>query len=1142
MTRPSPFKGLASFEDSDADASLFFGREREREIIVANLLASRLTVLYGETGVGKSSVLRAGVARDLRALPEPLALVVFDEWQDDPAGALEALVADATGAERQGRLADTLELGSALVGGEVFVILDAFEEEFLYHGLDAGPDSFFDQFSEAVTRPGLRVPFLLAVREDALAKLDRFKSRVPNVFGNYLRLDHLDRGAAREAILGPIDRSNESSPDGAIEIEPALVEAVLDQVAAGKVELGRSGRGGVDESSPPGGIEAPYLQLVMERLWEAETTAGSTVLRLETLERLGGAEQIVRDHLDRALGALEPAQRDIAAAVFNFLVTPSGAKIAHDASDLAGYVGVPPPEVAPVLSSLAAQRILRSVPGVRGSDLPRYEIYHDILADPVLAWRSRHESEREVDRVREAAAKRHRRLLIVSVAAILLAGAMAGVTIFALTQRSEADAQARKARARALDASALTQLSIDPELSLLLAVEGAKRDRGGQAEDVLRRALLASRERGVFRAGKAVTFVRYSPDGSRIVAAGLDGVGRVYDARTRRLLVAFRQGAPITSGDLGSDGDTVVTGDVTGRIALWSPRTGRTVGTYSCGAPVRSVALDAHAARVAAACGRSVDVWRGGTGTRLWRRRFDWPVTRAVFSPDGRLVAVIGNSRWAWVYDAKGVLFKRFDQGDFVRAVAFSPDGIRLATGGRNKTARVWNLQTGAPGHVFTGHRQDVVDVAFGPSGRTLATASLDGAARTWNVDTGELKGIFTGHAGAVTSVTFSPDGGDLLTTSSDRTARLWKNTDTPDVLAVFSGAQDTVTDAAFSPDGTRVVTASADGTARVWDATEPTLDVLARFKGPLVGAAYAGPRDIAVAGPGRTVRLLDGSGGKVLGSFRFPGDVTAAAVSGDGRRLAVAFGRRVSFVLLGRNVVEPAISQPSVVTSVAFSPDGSEVATGGTDGIGRLWTAGGRLLRELKRHRRALTGVAFSPDGRRIATSSRDRTAKIWDIRSGRLLRTLSGDTGAVTSVAYGPDGRLVVTGSTDRDARLWDSSSGGRSETLRWHFGTVRDAQFSPDGRWIVTAGPTTAQLWQPGIPQPLFQFGIGGPASTLTSVVFDHTSRVILAASEDGTVRTFDCKLCGGLPELLRLAHARLSLTGRTLTAAERRQYGG
>src|SRR5262249_50311169 len=150
---------------------------------------------------------------------------------------------------------------AGLVGGEVYVILDGLEEEPLYHEGEAGPGSFVDEFSEAATRPGLRASFLLAVREDSLAKLDRFKSRIPNVFGNYLRLEHLDRPSGREAIVGPVDRWNEASDGRKVSVEPALVDAVLDQVAAGKVELGQAGRGGVAESSPSG-IEAPFLQLV----------------------------------------------------------------------------------------------------------------------------------------------------------------------------------------------------------------------------------------------------------------------------------------------------------------------------------------------------------------------------------------------------------------------------------------------------------------------------------------------------------------------------------------------------------------------------------------------------------------------------------------------------------------------------------------------------------------------------------------------------------------------------------------------------------------------------------------------------------------------------------------------------------------
>ena len=153
-------------------------------------------------------------------------------------------------------------------------MLDQAEEYFLYHAEETG---FARELPELVTRPGLRVRVLLALRDDALAKLDRFKGRIPNLFANYLRLDHLDRSSARDAITKPVERYNEAHAAQSIEVEPALIEAVLDQTAAGKVDLGDAGRGLAAGESDEGRIEAPYLQLVLERVWEEERAAGSSL-------------------------------------------------------------------------------------------------------------------------------------------------------------------------------------------------------------------------------------------------------------------------------------------------------------------------------------------------------------------------------------------------------------------------------------------------------------------------------------------------------------------------------------------------------------------------------------------------------------------------------------------------------------------------------------------------------------------------------------------------------------------------------------------------------------------------------------------------------------------------------------------------
>ena len=456
-TKPrSPYKGLVPFGDSKLDALLFFGREREGQIIGANVLAARLTVLYGPSGVGKTSVLRAGVAYRLRELalgnieqrghPE-FAVVVFDAWSDEPiSGIRQAVREELSGLfgsalldEREGEsLADTLGRWTDALACDVLLVLDQAEEYFLYHSEESG---FADELPELVTRPGLRVRVLLSLRDDALAKLDRFKGRIPSLFANYLRLDHLDRRSARDAIVKPVERFNDAEKGEPVEIEPALIEAVLTQTAAGKVDLSEGGRGLGPGETDESRIEAPYLQLVMERVWEEEGAQGSRVLRAETLERLGGAQAIARTHLRRAVEGLSSAERDVAADVFRFLVTPSGTKIAHGVGDLAEYATVDAARLLPVLHTLGRERIIRPVNGGEAEEA-RYEIFHDVLAEAVLAWRTRHDAGGGHYPRAEAARRRHRRLAWLAAVALLALAAMTALAAYAFSQRGEAQEQA----------------------------------------------------------------------------------------------------------------------------------------------------------------------------------------------------------------------------------------------------------------------------------------------------------------------------------------------------------------------------------------------------------------------------------------------------------------------------------------------------------------------------------------------------------------------------------------------------------------------------------------------------------------------------------------------------------------------------
>jgi hypothetical protein len=409
----APYNGLMPY--SEEDAPFFFGREREREVIIANLIASRLTLLYGASGVGKSSVLRAGVAHHLhkqayqnlaeQGTPESI-VVVFSSWRDEPVAGLARQIQESVGRvlnEDMSKLVppshsliQTLQSWTDRLHSDLLIILDQFEEYFLYHPQEDSEGTFAVELPQAVNQRDLRVNFLVSIREDSLAKLDRFKGQIPNLFDNYLRIEHLNREAARAAIEKPIEQYNRLRAMGGDQasIEPPLVEAVLDQVRTGQVLLGGTGRGvlggaaGLSQSEAR--IEAPYLQLVMKDLWYEEVRAGPPVLRLETLKRLGGAETIVKTHLDATMRTFSAIEQDTAAQLFHYLVTPSGSKIAHSAADLAEYVKIPQAQATQVLDKLSGQeiRILRPlIPPTDQSGVTQYEIFHDILAQAILDWR-----------------------------------------------------------------------------------------------------------------------------------------------------------------------------------------------------------------------------------------------------------------------------------------------------------------------------------------------------------------------------------------------------------------------------------------------------------------------------------------------------------------------------------------------------------------------------------------------------------------------------------------------------------------------------------------------------------------------------------------------------------------------------------
>ena len=909
---PSPFKGLAYYGDSEYDSRLFFGREREAEVVAANLMASRLTVLYGPSGVGKSSLLRAGVARRLRTLvpagpaaDEPTEVVIVDRWRDDPVLA----VATAAGAAADIPLADALAERAIATGAELYLILDQMEEYILYHGRDGGPIA--GALEDVLTRPDLAVHVLLGVRDDSLADLDSLKRRVPGLFGNVLRLDHLTRAAARSAIEDPL-RAYAELGGAELTAENELVEAVLEEVAAGRIEQQLSGRGLVDERRVERRVEAPYLQLVLERLWDVERQRGSPVLRASTLVELGRAERIVEEHLERALEGLGAGERDLVARLFNHLVTPSGTKIAHGVDGLARYAGEEPAFLEPLLSSLDAARILRRLPG-KGGEGSRYEIFHDVLAPAVQAWRARQEAERALAVERAVARSRHRRIAVVAAGALVALAGMTALAAWALSQRAEAreqalaaDAGASFAKARELEANAIVQLGRDPELGLLLATRAARLAPAATTEDVLRRTLRESRVRTVAQLGAPVSDLVGLPDGTLAAVTDRGSVQLVEGGKPGRVVVAPRLGAETwLSGDLAL---TVHAGTLTVRRLPG----GGVIATVPVPSDTRFAAAgpDGRSFIVAGKRGASVVALDGRLLVSLPHPAL---VHRAEVSPDGELIATAGADGDAIVWSWRGRRLRTLSGGTNERNaghmldVGFSHLSRLLVTAGSDATARVWHARTGARESIMPLHGHQVRRARFGANEDSVLTTSRDRTARTWKVETGGPRAEFAGHTETVTAAVFMA-GDRLATASDDGTVRTWvaqlqpslvpaRATPAPrpgrDARATTSGSvvalrirghdvtlrghRDDVTSVEISRDESRVVTASKDGDVRIWDARAgKTLVVLSGHSGTVFDASFSPTgRWVVTGGPtaaglwdaasGERIYFLQGHGGPVL-------------------------------------------------------------------------------------------------------------------------------------------------------------------------------------------------------------------------------------------------------------------------------------
>jgi WD40 repeat protein len=1060
-----PYKGLEAFTENDSD--FLFGRDEDRDRLVYSLLSSRLSVLYGAKQVGKSSLLRAGVVNALRRKAvDRCAVVVFDDWSS--ANVLESLYSaidrafEGIGVARQERpdsqplsFIDRCEHWTKCLGeggreGELFILLDQFGEHLRNTGINTKPGSFDYEFAKAVSTRGLPVNFLIALRDDLLADLDRYRSTIPGLYSNLIRLEALTSTQAWQAIENPLfETYNKRHPRQKIGIEPQLVGAVLSAVRFGSggdsAQRFESQVAGDDERFDVGG-----LQLAMKAVWEREIRNGSPTLRYNTFEHeLGGISGIKAQYVKERFESFSPRERHLSARVLDHLIAPGGVGLLP--SNLARQAGVKRGELAALTEKLRTQKMIMAG---RGARPPRYEMGYPILTPAVIDWVQNDFAERA---------------------------------------QAEKQLVSKIERARWLfeETSQLAALNVIINTSEDWLVRADNLEVSQDLEDNLRSRLetivanLA--QDGELQGYKgAVSSIAYGRDGSVIVTGAEDGsvtLWRICPAIQDPVVCKDRHKTWIWALQVSLDGKWLATGSDDGTVVLWAVsdeglKYARLV--VDSGPLVRGLSFGPDSSLLAIARDDGmVRLYDLREGRVLHAFKANSRAVRCVeFSPDGLSLATGADDGTISLWDLNGNLLTRYGDSECagfrhdaaVWGVRFHPDGKHLASCSQDHHIKLWDLQLGREERTLSGHTSWVLDIQFNSDGSLLASGSEDGTARLWDRRGNQIAEFV--HGAPVNGICFSPDDLTLATAAADCRVRVWsvrQKAGPRKPRRFIHRNKPILLDVSFGIDGKLLATGGTDNEVQIWDKDGKIRRPLEGHKGWIMCVVFHPLKSSSLAtgsidGTARLWNIVDGTDR----TFD-PGDgpVWSVALSPDGRFLATGSnGGKISrWDLHDRKDAppQPFPSRHGPVWSVRFSPDGKSMAAGCQDGsilTGDFFAGDVTPLKGGHSGQVLSLSFSFSSKGRFLASSSSEGRICIWDFNQKTLKWSEALDA-PIWSVTFSPNGDLLASGSVNRWVCLWNLK--GKKVREYRTASPVRGLAFSRDGKWLAAScSDGTVRLW--------------------------------------------------------------------------------
>ncbi|KAK3805037.1 MAG: hypothetical protein J3Q66DRAFT_393564 [Benniella sp.] len=450
--------------------------------------------------------------------------------------------------------------------------------------------------------------------------------------------------------------------------------------------------------------------------------------------------------------------------------------------------------------------------------------------------------------------------------------------------------------------------------------------------------------------------------------------------------------------------------------------------------------------------------------------KYDKKVRTCMYSPDGssfavhlddNTVNVYTTSNWERTWILSG-------HNDGVTSISYSRNGDRIVSGSEDRTIRVWDVAAGDCLYILIGHTSKVLSVAYSPHGNMIASRCDDGIVRLWDLDAGNCRHIIS-KCGYIEVEAFSTKEDHIAFGGRDYGIRIW-DVASGECRSILIGHTGTIESIAYSAQGNHLISVSSYMVVRVWEVAT-----------------------------GECRRILPGYGSPVLSP---KGNQVALC------RRWVEEGVELWDVETGVRV--RTVADYEIIFSIAYSPQGDQIVTGGNDRAVRLWDVEtGEWRQTMTGHMTSVQNVLFSPKGDHIASVSGDNTVRLWNVGSGTSRKLSNHHSNNMLCIAYSPKRNQIASSALEQTIQLWDAVTGVHSRTLTGHGGYVYIISYCPqEDRLVSCSADKTVRLWDADSGACLFI--LSGHTDTVFHVAFSPLGNQVASSSSfDYTVRLWNAK---------------------------------